>query len=64
MREIVTTGLSTRTNRSVNVYKMAKDDSHTHAEGVETEGHLCLSHEEVVYSGDANTHTYTGNVQL
>ncbi|TWW67416.1 Usherin Usher syndrome type IIa protein [Takifugu flavidus] len=59
MREIVTTGLSTRTNRSVNVYKMAEDNSHTHTEGVETEGHLCLSHEEVLYSGDANTHTFT-----
>lgn len=62
MREIVTTGLSTRTDRSVNVYKMAEDNSHTHTEGVETEGHLCLSHEEVVYSGDGNTHTFTGNL--
>lgn len=62
MHEIVKTGLSTRTDRSVNVYKMAEDDSHTHTEGLETEGHLCLSHEEVVYSGDANTHTFTGNL--
>lgn len=60
MREIPATGLSTRANRSANVYKMVGEDS----EGVETGGDLCPSHEEVVYSGDANTHTYTGNLHL
>lgn len=57
------TGLSTHAN-SVNVYKMVKEYTRAHTEGVETDGDLCPSHEEVVYSGDANTYTYTGNLYL
>lgn len=64
MREIAATGLSTHTNGSVNIYKMVKEYTPAHTEGVETAGDLCPSHEEVVYSGDANTYTYTGNLYL
>lgn len=61
-REMGATGLSTHTNRSVNVQKMVKEYTRAPTEGVETAGDLCPSHEEVVYSGDANTYTHTGNL--
>lgn len=64
MREIPGAGLSARANRSVNVYKMVREDTRAHNEGVETDGDLCPSHEEVVHSGDANTYTYTGKLYL
>lgn len=64
MRDIAATGLSTHPNRSVNVSKMIKVYTRAHTEDVETDGELCPSHEEVVYSGDANTYTYTGNLYL
>lgn len=64
MREIVATGLSTHTNRSVNGHKMVREYTRAHTEGVETAGDLCPSHEEVVYSGDADTYTHTGNLYL
>ncbi|XP_070842368.1 usherin [Chaetodon trifascialis] len=54
-----TMGLSAHTNRSDNTYKMADTYSHTHAENLQFERSLCPSHEEVVYSGDANRYTYT-----
>lgn len=58
--ETLTTGLSTPTNRSENTYKMADTYSYTHTENLQFEGALCPSHEEVMYSGDANRYTYTG----
>lgn len=45
-----------------NTYKMADAYSHTDTENLQFEGILCSSHEEVVYSGDANRYTYTGNL--
>ncbi|XP_030271338.1 usherin [Sparus aurata] len=57
--ETLTTGLSTPTNRSENTYKMADTYSYTHTENLQFEGALCPSHEEVMYSGDANRYTYT-----
>ncbi|TDH17235.1 hypothetical protein EPR50_G00006290 [Perca flavescens] len=51
--ETLTRGLSTHTNRSDNTHKMAEAYSHTQT------GSLCSSHEEVMYSGDANRYTYT-----
>lgn len=55
-QEPVTTRPSTLTDPSRNTYKMA--DTYGNAEG--DEASLCSSHEELVYSGDASTHTYTG----
>lgn len=54
------TGLSINTNRG----DITTSDtySHTHTENLQSEGTLCPSHEEVVYSGDANRYTYTGKV--
>ena len=60
MHEIAATGLSTHTNRSVNVSKMVKEYTRAHNEGIDVD--LCPSHEEVVYSG--NAYTYTGNLCL
>ncbi|XP_068431767.1 usherin [Clinocottus analis] len=57
--ETLTLGLSTHTNRSDNIYKMADSYSHRHTENLQFEGSLCPSHEEVVYSGDSNRCTYT-----
>ncbi|KAF3832464.1 hypothetical protein F7725_026129 [Dissostichus mawsoni] len=48
-------GLSTHANRSHNTLKMAD-------ENLQLDGSLCASHEEVVYSGDANRYTYTDSV--
>ncbi|XP_074481361.1 usherin [Sebastes fasciatus] len=42
-----------------NTFKMADAYSHTDTENLQFEGILCSSHEEVVYSGDANRYTYT-----
>lgn len=64
MREIPATDLSTRANRSADVYKVVGEDTRAHSEGVETGSDQCPSHEEVVYSGDANTYTYIGNQYL
>ncbi|XP_028328840.1 usherin isoform X1 [Gouania willdenowi] len=50
----LTTGLSAQTNER-NTYKMLDIDAHTHSK----DRRLCPSHKEVVYSGDANTFTYT-----
>ncbi|XP_059204973.1 usherin [Centropristis striata] len=55
--ETLTGVFSTHTNRSHNAYKMAETYSHT--ENLQFKGSLCPSHEEVVYSGDANRYTYT-----
>lgn len=55
-------GLSTHTNRSDSTHKMAEAYSHTQTENLPFEGSLCPSHEEVMYSGDANRYTYTGNL--
>ncbi|XP_078016774.1 usherin [Epinephelus lanceolatus] len=62
--ETLTWGLSTHTNRSDNTYKMADAHSHTHShtENLQFEGHLCPSHEELVYSGNANRYTFTDSV--
>ncbi|XP_070762485.1 usherin [Enoplosus armatus] len=57
--ETLTTGLSTHTNSSDNTYKMADAYSHRTTENLQFKGSLCPSHEEVVYSGDANRYTYT-----
>ncbi|XP_039982949.1 usherin [Xiphias gladius] len=57
-RETLTVGLSTDANRS-DTYKMADINSHTHTGSMRYDGNLCLSHEEVVYSGDASRYTYT-----
>ncbi|TMS13118.1 Usherin [Larimichthys crocea] len=54
-----TTDLSTHTNRSDNTHKMTDSYSHTHIENLQHGGSLCPSHEEVVYSGDADRYTYT-----
>lgn len=59
VQEALTTGPSTHSNRSNNTYKII--DTHRHTENMEFERSLCSSHEEVVYSGDANIYTYTGN---
>ncbi|XP_044201958.1 usherin [Thunnus albacares] len=58
-QETLTTGLYIHTNRSDNTYKMANTHSHTHIGSLGYKGSLCSSHEEVVYSGDANRYTYT-----
>ncbi|XP_029354432.1 usherin [Echeneis naucrates] len=58
-QEPLPTGLSVVTNGSDNAYKMADVYSHAHTENVHHDGSLCESHEEVVYSGDANKYTYT-----
>lgn len=58
------TVLSTHTNKSDNAYKTADIYSHTQPENSRYEGSLCSSHEEVVYSGDASRHTYTGNTRV
>ncbi|XP_047436500.1 usherin [Mugil cephalus] len=47
----------THSNRSDNTYKII--DAYRHTENVGLERSLCLSHEEVVYSGDASIYTYT-----
>lgn len=57
-----TTDLSTHTNRSDNTHKMTDSYSHTHIENLQHGGSLCPSHEEVVYSGDADRYTYTGKL--
>ncbi|XP_010791101.1 usherin [Notothenia coriiceps] len=51
--EALSQGLSTHANKSHNTFKMAD-------ENLQLDGSLCASHEEVVYSGDANRYTYTG----
>ncbi len=58
----ITVGPSTHTNISDSTYKMADTYSHTYTETLQLEGSLCPSYEEVVYSGDANRYTYTGNL--
>lgn len=60
--ETLTTGLPTHTNKNESTYKMADAYSHTHTENLQFGGSLCLTHEEVVYSGDADKYTYTGNL--
>nr|XP_040024120.1 usherin isoform X2 [Gasterosteus aculeatus aculeatus] len=50
---------SANTSGSDNTYKMADTYSHTHTEKLPSEGSLCPSHEDVVYSGDANRYTFT-----
>ncbi|XP_070688414.1 usherin [Pempheris klunzingeri] len=57
--ETLTMGLSTHANTSNNTYKMADTHSHSHTVNLQLEDSLCPSHEEVVYSGDANRYTYT-----
>nr|XP_046239587.1 usherin [Scatophagus argus] len=54
--EMLSAGLFTPTNKT---YKMTDAYSHTHTENLQFEGSLCPSHEEVVYSGDANRYTFT-----
>ncbi|XP_075319241.1 usherin [Odontesthes bonariensis] len=58
-QEDLTMGLSTNTNRSNNTYKMVDTYSNTHSESAQSEGSLCPSHEEAVFSGDASVYTYT-----
>ncbi|KAK2854220.1 hypothetical protein Q5P01_006881 [Channa striata] len=58
-QETPTAGSSTRTKTRDNSYKMADTNGHTHTQRLRHEGSLCLSHEEVVYSGDASRYTYT-----
>ncbi|KAK5935084.1 hypothetical protein CgunFtcFv8_020477 [Champsocephalus gunnari] len=53
--EALSQGLSTHANRSHNTFKMADENR-------QLDGSLCASHEEVVYSGDANRYTYTDSV--
>ncbi|KAI4829884.1 hypothetical protein KUCAC02_001544, partial [Chaenocephalus aceratus] len=53
--EALSQGLSTHANRSHNTFKMADENR-------QLDGSLCASHEEVVYSGDANRYTYTGDI--
>uniref|UniRef100_UPI0037E7E888 usherin n=1 Tax=Semicossyphus pulcher TaxID=241346 RepID=UPI0037E7E888 len=55
--ETLSVGLLTYTNRSEDLHKMA--EAYTHTEKQLFERNLCPSHEEVVYSGDANRFTYT-----
>ncbi|MED6280794.1 hypothetical protein CHARACLAT_014451 [Characodon lateralis] len=55
----LTTVLPAHTNRSKNNNKIADRNGQTNTENTEKGRNLCLSHEEVVYSGDANVHTYT-----
>lgn len=55
---------SANTSGSDNTYKMADTYSHTHTEKLPSEGSLCPSHEDVVYSGDANRYTFTGNLYV
>ncbi|XP_035991625.1 usherin [Fundulus heteroclitus] len=57
--EPLTTVLSGHRNRSKNNNKIVDRNSHTKSEKTETGGNLCQTHEEVVYSGDANVYTYT-----
>ncbi|KAF6731117.1 Usherin, partial [Oryzias melastigma] len=53
-----TAGLSVHANRN-NTYKIADIYSHSNTEHVPSEGSLCPSPEEVVYSGDASSQSYT-----
>ncbi|KAM7406312.1 hypothetical protein PAMP_000697 [Pampus punctatissimus] len=57
--ETPTTGFYIHTNRSANTYKTTNTYSHTHTGSLGYKGSLCPSHEEIVYSGDANRYTYT-----
>ncbi|XP_041646715.1 usherin [Cheilinus undulatus] len=54
-----TAGLPMYTNRSNNTYKMADAFTHSHTGNPRTEGNLCPSYEEVVYSGDASKFSHT-----
>ncbi|XP_071778073.2 usherin [Centroberyx gerrardi] len=47
------------THSSDDAHGVADARNHTHSEKLRLEGSLCASHEEVVYSGDANRYTYT-----
>ncbi|KAF7657914.1 hypothetical protein LDENG_00020330, partial [Lucifuga dentata] len=51
--------LQKNTTKNNNAYKVADTSSHTHSENLQFAGSLCPSHEEVVYSGDANRFSYT-----
>ncbi|KAM3624776.1 uncharacterized protein V6R79_001428 [Siganus canaliculatus] len=53
--ETATIGLSSHTNRRFD----KADNLDSHAENLQPEESMCLSHEELVFSGDANTFTYT-----
>ncbi|KAK2920361.1 hypothetical protein Q8A73_002565 [Channa argus] len=57
--ETPTTGLSTHATRSENTHKMAETDGHKHTQRLRYGGSLCLSREELVFSGDASRYTYT-----
>lgn len=45
---------------SANLHKSDETYTYMHGWSLQSVGNLCPSHEEIVYSGDANKYTYTG----
>ncbi|XP_074522167.1 usherin [Halichoeres trimaculatus] len=55
----ITAVLSAFTNSHNNTYKTAEAHTYMHTDSLQSVGNRCPSHEELVYSGDANKFTYT-----